>query len=313
MQVYEPCNFVSNLAYHKLLIDVCNRKSSGKVFKLPRKFIQVLGQAIPTLTVGSCFYHGSNTKLGMQQDFYSIRIVIYLLHQVCFAGLKTKSSILTDFSPTNRKMSSEEMAETLQRMYASEPVQDWYSITNSLDVPDFRTSLGGLIITILSFNLDAGTTSFIFSSLASSFSLPSETITFIRQSYIHEIHRLVGNIDITQEERNSFQKKGFGIILKLFQAVLWRERGIFNTTLIRSPVTNYLGQYLNNHVSTKLNKLTGGSQHPESDQSSSGVYPGELACGVRYPHPKWHVLSSELVLDLLNIVDDVYMILKTSV
>ena len=78
MAIWEPCNFVSNLAYDRLVVELCAQES----WTLSQQAVQRIAQAFAVVTFGSAFLHGSQTNLGRMQDTRSNDLFTYILHQV---------------------------------------------------------------------------------------------------------------------------------------------------------------------------------------------------------------------------------------
>ena len=78
MAIWEPCNYVSNLAYDRLVVELCSQDS----WSLSQQAVQNIAQAFAIVTFGSSFLHGSQTNLGRMQDTRSNDLFTYILHQV---------------------------------------------------------------------------------------------------------------------------------------------------------------------------------------------------------------------------------------
>ena len=79
MAIWEPCNYVSNLAYDRLVVELCNQEdwTQGE-FDVRR-----IAEAFSLVTFGSAFMHGSGeTILGQLKDTLSNNLFAYILHQV---------------------------------------------------------------------------------------------------------------------------------------------------------------------------------------------------------------------------------------
>lgn len=77
MAIWEPCNYVSNLAYDRLVVEICNQQD----WTLDQLDVRRIAEAYALITFGSTFFHGSETKLGMLQDNISNNLFTYILHQ----------------------------------------------------------------------------------------------------------------------------------------------------------------------------------------------------------------------------------------
>ena len=91
MAIWEPCNYVSNLAYDRLVVEMCNQDN----WILGTLEVKKIAEAFALVTFGSSFMHGSETLLGGQQDLLSDDLFTYILHQV-----KCGSLIYTHFKTT---------------------------------------------------------------------------------------------------------------------------------------------------------------------------------------------------------------------
>ena len=106
MAIWEPCNYLSNLAYDRLVVEICNQED----WTLDQLDVRRIAEAYSLITFGSTFFHGSETKLGMLQDNISNNLFTYILHQVLDSlllllsqnifvwGLNDKYSIWSNFT-----------------------------------------------------------------------------------------------------------------------------------------------------------------------------------------------------------------------
>ena len=79
MAIWEPCNYVSNLAYDRLVVEICKQED----WTLGEYDVRRIAEAFSLVTFGSSFMHGSGeTILGQLQDTTSNNLFAYILHQV---------------------------------------------------------------------------------------------------------------------------------------------------------------------------------------------------------------------------------------
>ena len=78
MAIWEPCNYVSNLAYDRLVVEICNQQD----WTLGKSDVRRIAEAFALVTFGSAFMHGSETDLGEIHDTTSNNLFAYILHQV---------------------------------------------------------------------------------------------------------------------------------------------------------------------------------------------------------------------------------------
>merc|ERR1719348_1658993 len=69
--IYEPCNYASNLAYYHVVTMVCEHTE----WNLPKDYQLAIAQTFTALTVGSAFWHGSRTALGVMADNRFIDVI----------------------------------------------------------------------------------------------------------------------------------------------------------------------------------------------------------------------------------------------
>ena len=97
--IYEPCNYVSNVAFYHVSTEFCNNAGN---FAFPREYEVALNQAFSFLGFGSAFWHGSHTLLGTIADNRFIANIAYAAHQASLAALPA-STMVTDFGSQPRQ------------------------------------------------------------------------------------------------------------------------------------------------------------------------------------------------------------------
>ena len=89
MAIWEPCNYVSNLAYDRLVVEMCNQED----WTLGEMDVKRIAEAFALVTFGSSFFHGSETHLGKWQDTRSNDLFTYILHQESIFSLSIQQSL----------------------------------------------------------------------------------------------------------------------------------------------------------------------------------------------------------------------------
>ena len=90
MAIWEPCNYVSNLAYDRLVVEICKQED----WTLGEYDVRRIAEAFSLVTFGSSFMHGSGeTILGQLQDTTSNNLFAYILHQVLRERRKLKLNL----------------------------------------------------------------------------------------------------------------------------------------------------------------------------------------------------------------------------
>jgi len=112
MEIYEPCNYASNVAYFHASTRICDYPD----FSIEPDNQNALKQAFTTLTMGSAFWHGSQTYVGSSFDNNVIAVIAFLAHQASVSYLP-HSSILTELSRTPRNSTGIQVAHDLTTMF----------------------------------------------------------------------------------------------------------------------------------------------------------------------------------------------------
>ena len=124
MAIWEPCNYVSNLAYDRLVVEICNQQD----WTLDKLDVRRIAEAYSLITFGSTFFHGSETKLGMLQDNISNNLFTYILHQVPISlFLSSSQEVLVKASMTNIPYDPilHDLSISPRNMTSAEIVQYW--------------------------------------------------------------------------------------------------------------------------------------------------------------------------------------------
>ena len=310
MVIYEPCNYASNIAFYHDTTEICNRYSNGDPFSYPPEYVFALGKAFSQLAMGSSFMHGSHTKLGHQQDAEGIRVVSYLVHQGSLAAFPDASSVLTDLSPSPRSLNSIEIAEELFQMYLTQPVDQWYNRTDSIDVPDYMLSFSGFFSTVFTLLLDPETVDYYVVTICNAFGVPVEIQNFILEQYLPELRNLTGDFDLSGFDRTKFVANTASTVVKLIYAFLWQEEYLTDSPLFLNETVNELGYELLPEINNMLNIFNTFDYYDSNLQNGTDLYPGDAWCNPVGPHAKWHVEATVGLLDFMYLGDEVYRLLS---
>lgn len=98
VEIFEPCNYASNIAYYHSATRICEYPDwfSGS------ESAKALKRSYFGLGIGSSFWHGSYTKVGLSFDNRMIAIIAYISHQMSVSSLDTNSSIIKELSHFKR-------------------------------------------------------------------------------------------------------------------------------------------------------------------------------------------------------------------
>ena len=184
--IYEPCNYASNIAYYHPATEVCQ---SRKDLHMSEESIVAIIQSFSFLGSGSAFFHGSCTQTGLSFDANMISILSYVAHQASIENLIPlgPSCVITDLNSTCREYSGIEIANSIQDMVLTMPVEEWGNHIESIQMPSFFITFGGLVSSALSLAFEEETVDALAPFLMDLLSVPEEEQVFILQEYIPEV------------------------------------------------------------------------------------------------------------------------------
>ena len=99
MAIYEPCNYVSNVAYYHSATRICDYPE----WHISGEDQKAIKRSFATLAMGSAFFHGSHTSVGMDFDNSMIAYIAFMAHQYSISGLNSTSNILNSLSNKTRE------------------------------------------------------------------------------------------------------------------------------------------------------------------------------------------------------------------
>jgi len=73
---YEPCNYVSNVAYYRAVTKVCDYPD----WNVDDTTVRDIKRMFSALTLGSAAMHGSHTYVGVQFDLNLIAFIAFQSH-----------------------------------------------------------------------------------------------------------------------------------------------------------------------------------------------------------------------------------------
>ena len=111
MDIWEPCNYASNLEYDRLMVEMCLQEN----WTFSAQTLAKITEAFAIITFGSSFMHGSNTFLGGSQDVKSNDLFVFILYQAGVANIPY-DPIIHDLAYQPRNMSGEGAVDTFLDM-----------------------------------------------------------------------------------------------------------------------------------------------------------------------------------------------------
>ena len=114
MDVWEPCNYVSNLAYDRLMVEMCLQED----WTFPPTTVSYIAQAFAINTFASAFMHGSNTNLGAAQDVRSNDLFPFIIWQAGVANIPY-DPIIHDLAYQPRGVSGQDAVDIFMDMWVA--------------------------------------------------------------------------------------------------------------------------------------------------------------------------------------------------
>ena len=111
MAIWEPCNYVSNLAYDRLMVEMCLQEG----WTFPPTTVSYIAQAFAINTFASSFMHGSNTHLGAAQDVRSNDLFPFIIWQAGVANIPF-DPVIHDLALQPRGVSGQDAVDIFKDM-----------------------------------------------------------------------------------------------------------------------------------------------------------------------------------------------------
>lgn len=306
--IIEPCNTVSNLAYYRILPDLCNVRNN---LTMSDEYANALISGFATLGMGSSFMHGSRTNLGSTFDNTPIGIIAYQYHQLMTDPLKVgvngSYSVLHEVSPIPRAYDGRTLANKLITIPLDFEISDWNDALKELDVPDYFLTFSTIIVNALTLIAPDDVADEIINVAISAFGnlLSDDVRVFITETYVQNIRGAV-DFQLTLEEKEALVPIFLGTVLKLLWAFVWQEQ-TFVYPFQFNAEWNLAGNLVTPSLFALANNLTKFPHNDDDYQQTKDIYPGQSHCNVKAsaPHAKWHEISATGLMDLAFMSDAV--------
>lgn len=163
MIVYEPCNYVSNVAYFRSVTRICDYPD----WHVTDDFVREFKRGFATLAMGSAMWHASHTDLGYVFDNNVIGLISYLAYQAIVENLPGDSSILRELSDTPRAHTGIEVSANLTDWLRTQPAEKWGEAIVNLDIEtNYMLVFSCLISAVFAIIFPWFMTSFLITHLA---------------------------------------------------------------------------------------------------------------------------------------------------
>jgi len=299
MAIWEPCNYVSNLAYDRLVVEICNQEN----WTIDSMFLRRIAETFSLVTYGSSFYHGSETFTGRQQDTMSNDLFTFILHQASMINIPY-DPVIHDLSETPRKRSSTEMVEYWLDVLNTKNVTEWSEAFREIDgdLPTISFTFSGIFghIFLLEFGLNASIT--IGEPFMDLLGVSEKSKRFIFDKYLPALDDQISHIKLSLEEKAELSENTLGTAFKLLYAFFWQEGVIDLGGLNLTPEINTAGAVFTPKLNMIANNFTRWDLFVEDVQLGGG-YPGHEGCNNVIPHCKWHAQTAASLSDMTRLMD----------
>jgi len=300
MDIWEPCNYVSNLAYDRLLVEMCLQQG----WNLPSKVVTKIAESFAILTFGSSFMHGSNTRLGVEQDVRSNDLFPYVIHQAAVANLEY-NPIIHDLALEPRALSAEEAVDTWLDMYDNKPVSEWLDTTRNMNLPSVQRNFEGIIGFAFTLLLDPETVDQVVEPILDLLAVPVDEREFLTVHFLPAIRNATSGHYLGLTDRLQLGTDLLASCGKLLYAFLWQEDVIDLNGANLTPEANALGAQFIPVLNQYANNQTSWNLHISDVQQGVG-YPGHAECNPVIPHAKWHLETAAGLSDIARLADSLF-------
>merc|ERR1712179_323930 len=298
MDIWEPCNFASNLAYDRMVVEICEQHS----WTFPSTTVRKIAESFAIVTFGSGFYHGSETTLGNRQDSISNNLFAYVIYQGAVANIPY-NSVIHDLAYQPRNITGEEIVELLLDTYENQPVEEWNNAEDIfVDVPSLQRSFAGIFGYILVLVTDLENAIAAAPPFLDLLGVEPEDKTFFLEDFLPLLANITESVSISVVEKAELLESTAGTVIKLLYAFVWQEKTLDLGDAILTPEANAFGAALLPHINSFGNNLTMWDMYVEDIQIGSG-YPGSSWCNDLIPHAKWHVQAAASLVDVARLLD----------
>jgi len=299
MDIWEPCNYASNLAYDRLMFEMCLQED----WAFSPQTVANISQAFALITYGSAFMHGSNTELGQKQDTVSNDLFPFIIYQAGVSNIPY-NPVIHDLAVQPRSLNAEEIVAVLFDMYETKPVTSWMSICETISMPSLQRTFTGIFGYIMTLVLDPSIVDQLVPIFLDLLAVSDEDREFTTVHFFPAIREASSQHYLGLRDRLVLLQDTLATVVKLFYAFVWQEKVIdFNGSNL-TPEANQLGAQFLPIINQYANNQTSWSLHVEDVQNGES-YPGWHTCNPTIPHAKWHAQIAASLTDVSLLMDSV--------
>jgi len=314
--IWEPCNYASNIAYYRTVVEQCTRKS----WSMPQDSVNTIIKAYASLGAGSSFMHMSETFTGGISDVRVNDLIGYVAFYETMKALKMEGSVLHELNEKPRAKPVDQIVDEFMMMYINDPVEKWGPALNQADIGSLPLSMCGFFSGALTMVFDDKTVDTLVQALLKAFHTFTDRpeLKLCVEKFLPAVRNATSDqhfkkLDILTKAY--FGRNLIGTALKLFYAFLWQEQ-IFPADssmqkIILDPMVNEYGSLFLPTFNSWISNLEAKNMHYSDPNFGTGInfYSGEDNCNWD-PHAKWHMQTSIALTDFIFLADQFHGLLK---
>jgi len=304
MDIWEPCNYASNLAYDRLMVEMCLQQD----WAFSHDTVAKIAEAFHIVTFGSSFFHGSQTHNGATQDGFSNQLFPYIIYQAGVSNIPY-DPVIHDLAYQPRAASGAEAVDIILDAYDNAPVYEWDAIQEGIDLPNLQRTFAGIFGYIVSLLLDPESGDQLLTPFLDLLGVEQEDKDFFNLAFLPAIRKVSAEHYLGLRDRLQLWRNTLATVAKLGYAFLWQEAVIDLGGANLSPEANQAGASLLPYFNELMNNQTSWSLAVQDVQEGKG-YPGHQFCNPVIPHAKWHVETSASLADVARLMDSVLALMS---
>jgi hypothetical protein len=211
--IYEPCNWVSNMAYYRPVLAICDKTD----WKMASPDVSSLAQGFAMLAAGSAFYHASGTRIGMTLDNMPIGLLAYQAHQAMHSALPW-SPILHELSPKPRGATAAQISARFVAAINSGTPYTWgEQLKEIVPAPSYFVTFAAMVTTGITLLLPPATVDPLVRVLCKLLLTPfgmQDVSKFLTEQYAPAVQNATVNVTLTRVEKLRLGLQISGVVLK---------------------------------------------------------------------------------------------------
>jgi len=297
MQVLEPCNTLSNLAYQEAAVWM-----TCKVYPFTQEEYASLQSAFASLAAGSAFLHSSGTSIGGRADTFTMDWLMLQQYQIMVKKVVADAGSSLSEEERNAILyfgrnigPATDIAKNLTSLFSQKyNHENWNQVVRSFDIPAYEMPIAGIVCVVL-WSLEGvfpvpGLDSLLqqlIDALMDLFGLPDQD--FLRDVYIPSVRKALSlsNLRITAvlPVLETFLK----FLVTFVEALVFQEQKI----PVPAPIRDVWGFFDQLGLSSDL----------LADMRITWEYYNGFNCRARSDHTTWHEKASYGLIHSMNLAE----------